>query len=257
MPVRFNVIDLDCVGQETTFSFDGHPGAIVRLRKQFSAYYFSIVDIHTSIDETKLAVVISIKPHESYTYPDLLGYRVAFVDLTTGDVQVCSYTDRKYLSGSYSGNGLMFHVLLKGPTKSTPVTLQTYRKPPSGYWEYAADAYLSMMPIFLSLHYPSRKGEIKIQTSFDGTKVLLIDPTYGPAAGRVVVFNRVGFDYLLLQTLEPCSNGKTGTWCKQFGHSHEYKIKDNGQRELLLVKNEEGEMFKYELTASGFFKPIK
>lgn len=256
MPVRLSVVDLDCVGQETTFSFDGHPDAIIRLRKQFSAYYFSVVDIHTSTDETKLAVVISVKPHESYTYPDLLGYRVAFVDLMSGDVQACSYSDRKYLSGSYSGNGEVFHSLFEGSTKSVPVSLQTYQKSLGGYWIFAANRYLDMMPVFLGLQYPTRKGEIKIQTSFDGTKVLLIDPTYGAASGRICVFNRVGFDYLMLQTLEPSSVGRTDTWCKQFGHSHEYKIKDNGQRELLLVKNEEGELFKYELTSSGFFKPL-
>ena len=256
MSVRLSVVDLDGVGQETTFSFDGHPGAIIRLRKQFSAYYFSVVDVHTSTDETKLAVVISIKPHESCPYPDALGYRVAFVDLTTGDVQVCCYSDREYLSGSYSGNGRTFHALFKGLTKSLPVSLQTYQTSLGGQWEFATITYLSMMPLFLSLQYPTRKGEIKIQTSFDGTKVLLVDPTYGASSGRIYVFNRVGFDYLLLQTLEPHGNTRTDTWCKQFGHSHEYKIKDNGQRELLLVKNEEGELFKYELTSSGFFKPL-
>jgi len=255
MSVRFSVIDLDGVGHKTTFSFDGHPEANVRLRKQLSDYYFSIVDIQTSTDETKLAVVISVKPHESYAYPTVLGYRVAFVDLVTGDVQVCGYVDTPYLSGSYSGNGLVFGTLVKRDSK-TPGVFQTYRKSELGFWEFACECTSNIRALFRAIEHNNTYCSMRLQLSYDGTKVLLIEPTHGAAVGRIVIFNRVGFDYLLLQTLEPQSNGKTDTWCKRFGHSHEYKIKDNGQRELLLVKNEECELFKYELTTSGFFKPL-
>ena len=255
MPVRLSVVDLDGVGQKTTFSFDGHPGAIIRLRKQFSAYYFNVVDIHTSTDETKLAVVISVRPHESYTYPDLLGYRAAFVDLTAGDVQVCGYVDALYLSGSYSGNGLVFGTLVKRDPKA-PGMFQAYRKSEVGFWEFACERTSNMRALFRAIEHDNAHWSVRLQLSFDGTKVLLIEPTHDAAVGRIVIFNRVGFDYLLLQTLEPQSSSKTDTWLNQFGHSHEYKIKDNGQRELLLVKNEEGKLFKYELTPSGFFKPL-
>ncbi len=256
MPVRRSVVDLDCVGQETTFSFDDHPGAIIRLRKQFSAYYFSVVDIHTSTDETKLAVVISIKPHETYAYPDLIGYRVAFVDLVSGDVQVCGYYAASYLSGSYSGNGLVFATLSKPKLRRASVRFQAYRVSELGLWEFPNERTYNIQGMLEEIEHFSTKATERVQVSFDGTKVLLIDPTHHAASGRICVFNRVGFDYLLLQTLEPHGNTRTDTWCKQFGHSHEYKIKDNGQRELLLVKNEEGELFKYELTSSGFFKPL-
>jgi hypothetical protein len=256
MSVKVNVVDLPCVGQETTFSFDGHASAIIRLRKQWSAYYFNIIDVQSSFDETKLAVVISIKPHESYDYPDLVGHRVAFVDLITGDVQVCGYCGTEYLSGSYSGNGLVFATLSRPAARWSKTVFCSYRKSELGLWEFPNERTHSIQAKLEEIEYRVGKETERLQLSFDGTKVLLIDPTHHAASGRISVFNRVGFDYLLLQTLEPHADSRTGTWCKQFGFSHEYKIKDNGQRELLLVKNEEGALFKYELSASGFFKPL-
>jgi hypothetical protein len=255
MTVKINVVDIEGVDQETTFSFDGHADAIVRLRKQHWAYYFNVIDIQTTPDETKLAVVISVRPHESYSYPDLLGYRVAFVDLLTGDVQVCGYCGAVYLSGSYSGNGLLFATLSEQTTGGTP-TFEAYRKSELGLWEFMNGRTYTIQQALSNSEYFTTKVTKRLQLSFDGTKVLLIDPTYHAASGRISVFNRVGFDYLVLQTLEPPTNSRTDTWCTQFGHWHEYRIKDNGQRELLLVKNEEGKLFKYVLSTSGFFKPL-